>query len=109
MTEDGKAFLESCRQRALELVARYQDPADEENFRRYIHAYTAAQPSDAGRVQGSRNSWQAEKAADYMLEYHRRRESKVRALQREIERLDMVIRGEVEFMNSMKALAWCRE
>lgn len=108
MHEDGVAFLELCKQRALDLIERYRDPIDEENFRQYIHAYTARQPSDTGRVQGTRDSWQAERVADYMLEYHRQRESKVQALQREIDRLDMVISGEVEFYNSMKALAWCR-
>ncbi len=102
-------FLEGCRQRALDLIERYRDPIDEENFRSYIHAYTARQPSDAGRVQKSRGMEQAERVADYMLEYHRQREIKVQALQREVERLDMVISGEVEFMNSMKALAWARE
>lgn len=108
MHQDGITFLEGCKQRALDLIERYRDPIDEENFRSYIHAYTARQPSDTGRVQGTRDSWQAERVADYMLEYHRQRESKVQALQREIDRLDQVISGEVEFYNSMKALAWCR-
>ena len=108
MHQDGVAFLEICKQRALDRIADLMNPADEAAFRQYIHAYTASQPSDTGRVQGTRDSWQAERVADYMLEYHRQRESKVQALQREIDRLDMVISGEVEFYNSMKALAWCR-
>ncbi len=108
MHQDGIAFLEGCKQRALDLIERYRDPIDEENFRSYIHAYTARQPVE-DRVQKSRGMEQAERVADYMLEYHRQRESKVQALQREIDRLDMVISGEVEFYNSMKALAWCRE
>ena len=107
MHEDGIEFLEGCKQRALDLIELYRDPIDEENFRSYIHAYTARQPVE-DRVQKSRGMEQAERAADYMLEYHRQRESKVQALQREIDRLDQVISGEVEFMNSMKALAWCR-
>lgn len=107
MHADGVAFLELCKQRALDLIAHYRDPIDEENFRSYIHAYTARQPVE-DRVQKSRGMEQAERAADYMLEYHRVRESKVQALQREVDRLDMVISGEVEFYNSMKALAWCR-
>ena len=108
MHQDGITFLEGCKQRALDLIERYRDPIDEENFRSYIHAYTARQPVE-DRVQKSRGMEQAERVADYMLEYHRQRESKVQALQREIDRLDMVIRDEVEFVNSMKALAWCRE
>ena len=109
MHEDGVAFLELCKQRALDRIADLMNPADEAAFRSWVHSYTARQPSDAGRVQGTRDSWQAERVADYMLEYHRVREIKVQALQREVDRLDMVISGEVEFMNSMKALAWCRE
>jgi hypothetical protein len=109
MHADGVAFLELCKQRALDRIADLMNPADEAAFRSWVHSYTARQPSDAGRVQGTRDSWQAERVADYMLEYHRVRESKVQALQREIDRLDMVLSGEVEFMNSMKALAWCRE
>ena len=109
MHQDGIEFLKGCKQRALDLIERYRDPIDEENFRQYIHAYTASQPSDTGRVQKSRGMEQAERVADYMLEYHRVRESKVQALQREIDRIDDVISGRVEFMNSMKALAWCRE
>ena len=108
MHADGVAFLELCKQRALDRIADLMNPADEAAFRSWVHSYTARQPSDAGRVQGTRDSWQAERVADYMLEYHRVRESKVQALQREIDRLDMVLSGEVEFMNSMKALAWCR-
>ena len=107
MHQDGIEFLEGCKQRALDLIERYRDPIDEENFRSYIHAYTARQPSE-DRVQKSRGMEQAERVADYMLEYHRLRESKVQGLQREIDRIDMVISGEVEFYNSMKALAWCR-
>ena len=108
MHQDGITFLEGCKQRALDLIERYRDPIDEENFRSYIHAYTARQPVE-DRVQKSRGMEQAERVADYMLEYHRVRESKVQALQREVDRLDQVISGEVEFYNSMKALAWCRE
>ena len=109
MHQDGLTFLEGCKQRALDLIELYRDPIEEENFRSYIHAYTARQPSDTGRVQKSRGMEQAERVADYMLEYHRQREIKVQALQREVGRLDMVISGEVEFNNSMKALAWARE
>jgi len=109
MHEDGVAFLELCKQRALDRIADLMNPADEAAFRSWVHSYTNRQPSDAGRVQGTRDSWQAERVADYMLEYHRVRESKVQALQREIDRLDKVISGEVEFYNSVKALAWCRE
>lgn len=108
MHRDGIEFLKRCKQLALDRIAHYQDPEDEAAFRSYIHAYTAPQPSETGRVDGTRDSWQAERVADYMLEYHRQRESKVQALQREVDRLDMVISGEVEFMNSMRALAWCR-
>ena len=108
MHQDGITFLEGCKQRALDLIERYRDPIDEENFRSYIHAYTARQPVE-DRVQKSRGMEQAERVADYMLEYHRQRESKVQALQREIDRLDKVISGEVEFYNSMKALVWARE
>jgi len=107
MHQDGVAFLEICKQRALDRIAALMNPEDEAAFRQYIHAYTARQPGE--RVQGTRDSWQAERVADYMLEYHRVRESKVQTLQHEVDRLDMVISGEVEFMNSMKALAWCRE
>ena len=109
MHQDGITFLEGCKQRALDRIADLMNPEDEAAFRSWVHSYTNRQPSDAGRVQGTRDSWQAERVADYMLEYHRQRESKVQALQREIDRLDMVISGEEEFYNSMKALAWCRE
>ena len=108
MHEDGVAFLELCKQRALDRIADLMNPADEAAFRSWVHSYTARQPSETGRVDGTRDSWQAERVADYMLEYHRVRESKVQALQREVDRLDQVISGEVEFYNSMKALAWCR-
>jgi len=83
MHEDGIEFLEFCKRHALERIALLTDPADEAAFRSWVHSYTARQPSDAGRVQGTRDSWQAERVADYMLEYHRQRESKVQALQRE--------------------------
>jgi len=109
LTQDGIAFLELCKQRALDLIAHFQDPEDEKAFCSYIHAYTAVQPSDTGRVQGTRDTWQAEREADYMLEYHRQRESRVQALQREADRLDMVLAGKVEFSSSIQALAWCRE
>ena len=108
MHQDGIAFLERCKLRALELIDRYTDPADEAAFRSWVHSCTARQPVE-DRVQKSRGMEQAERAADLMLEYHRVRESKVQALQREVDRLDQVISGEVEFYNSMKALAWCRE
>ena len=108
MHEDGVAFLEICKQRALDRIADLMNPADEAAFRSWVHSYTARQPSETGRVDGTRDSWQAERVADYMLEYWRLRESKVQALQREVDRLDDVISGRVEFNNSMKALAWCR-
>jgi len=107
MHQDGVAFLEICKQRALDRIAALMNPEDEAAFRQYIHAYTARQPGE--RVQGTRDSWQAERAADYMLGYRRERDRRVSALQREVDRLDKVISGEVEFMNSMRALAWCRE
>ena len=108
MHKDGIAFLQRCRQRTLELIAHYQAPEDEAAFHSWIVAVTNPQVSGE-RIQKSRGTYQAEIIVDYMIEYRRRRESKVQALQREVDRLDMVISGEVEFMNSMRALAWCRE
>ncbi|NCC85873.1 MAG: hypothetical protein EOM03_17405 [Clostridia bacterium] len=108
MHQDGISFLEECKKRALEKIAFLTDPADEAAFRSWITAITARYPS-VDRVQKSRGMEHAEIVVDSMIEYHRWRESKVQALQREVDRLDMVISGEKEFMNSMKALAWCRE
>ena len=107
MHQDGIVFLEGCKQRALERIALLTDPEDEKAFRSWITAMTARQPSE-DRIQKSRGMEHAEIVTDRMLEYRRERDRRVSALQREIDRLDMVISGEVEFMNSMKALAWCR-
>lgn len=108
MHEDGIEFLEFCKRHALEKIALLTDPEDEKQFLDWIIAMTARQPSDI-RVQKSRGAYQAEIVADRMIEYRRERDRRVQALQREIDRLDMVIRDEVEFVNSMKALAWARE
>lgn len=107
MHEDGIEFLEFCKRHALEKIALLTDPEDEKQFLDWIIAMTARQPSDI-RVQKSRGAYQAEIITDRMLEYRNERDRRVQALQREIDRLDQVISGEVEFMNSMKALAWCR-
>jgi hypothetical protein len=108
MHEDGIEFLEGCKQRALEKIALLTDPADEAAFRSWIISMTARQPSE-DRIQKSRGMEHAEIVVDRMLEYRRERDRRVSALQREIDRIDMVISGEAEFMNSMKALKWCRE
>ena len=107
MHEDGVAFLELCKQRALDRIAALMNPEDEAAFRSWIIAMTNRQPSDI-QVQKPRGPYQAEIITDRMIEYRNERDRRVRALQREIDRLDMVISGEVEFMNSMKALKWCR-
>ena len=87
MHKDGIAFLQRCRQRTLELIAHYQDPEDEAAFHSWIVAVTNPQVSRE-RIQKSRGTYQAEAVTDYMIEYRRLRESKVRALRRELERLD---------------------
>ncbi|GEM_PF-2987566 len=108
MHQDGIEFLELCKQRALEKIALLTDPEDEKAFRSWIIAMTNRQPSDI-QVQKPRGPYQAEIIVDRMIEYRNERDRRVSALQREIDRIDDVISGRVEFMNSMKALAWCRE
>ncbi len=107
MHPDDRRFLENQRTRILEKISLLTDPGDERRFREWAMSATAPQPGE--RVQGSRDTWQAERMTDLMLKYRGERERRILVLKRELDRLEKALRGEVAFLSPTAALKWCRE
>jgi len=100
-------FFLSVRRNLLEKISRLTDPEDERRFREWVTSLSAQQPGE--RVQGTRDYWRAEWVTDQMIKYQRERERRVKAQQRALDRLEMVLSGEVGYIWPSRAVNWCLE